>query len=133
MWDLSSFHVALSLDQLTQPVRFVTQFFFTVTCHFVSQQLFCMAWSPNGNQLATFAKDHVLSIFEPRSHLSPVSQMEGPIGSRGARLVWLEDSVIAVSGFNKYGDSYRWQNFVIIAGGLLLLLFTIHATSDCQF
>lgn len=133
MWDLSSFHAALSLDQLTQPVRFVAQFFFTVTCHFVSQQLFCMAWSPNGNQLATFAKDHVLSIFEPRSHLSPVSQMEGPIGSRGARLVWLEDSVIAVSGFNKYGDSYRWQNFVIIAGGPLLLLFTIDATSDCQF
>lgn len=133
MWDLSSFHVALSLDQLTQPVRFVTQFFFTVTV--VILQLFCMAWSPNGNQLATFAKDHVLSIFEPRSHLSPVSQMEGPIGSRGARLVWLEDSVIAVSGFNKYGDSYilRWQNFVIIAGGPLLLLFTIDATSYCQF
>lgn len=61
-----------------------------------------MAWSPNGTRLATFARDHLLSIFEPQSSLSPVTQMSGPEGSRGARIAWLEDSVVAISGFNKY-------------------------------
>lgn len=60
-----------------------------------------MAWSPDGNQLAAFGRDHLLSIFEPRSSLSVVSQLKGPDGSRGARIIWLEDSVVAVSGFNK--------------------------------
>ena len=64
-------------------------------------QLFCMAWSPDGTQLATFAKDHLIRVFEPRLNTSPVSEMKGPEGSRGARVVWLEDTVIAISGFNK--------------------------------
>lgn len=67
-------------------------------------QLFCMAWSPNGTQLATLAKNHILNIFNPRSSLSPVSQMRGPEGSRGARILWLEDLVIAVSGFDRYDN-----------------------------
>lgn len=60
-----------------------------------------MAWSPDGTQLATFAKDHLIRIFEPRSSLSAVIEMKGPEGSRGARVIWLEDSVIALSGFSK--------------------------------
>lgn len=61
-----------------------------------------MAWSPNGTQLATLAKNHILYIFEPRSSLSPINQMSGPEGNRGARVVWLEDLVVAVSGFDRY-------------------------------
>ena len=60
-----------------------------------------MAWSPDGTQLATFAKDHLVRVFEPRSSLSAVSEMKGPEGSRGARVVWLETNVIAISGFSK--------------------------------
>ena len=60
-----------------------------------------MAWSPDGTQLATFARDHLIRIFEPRVSLSPVNEMKGPEGSRGARVIWLEDTVIAISGFNK--------------------------------
>lgn len=56
-------------------------------------------------QLATLAKNHILSIFNPRSSLSPVSQMKGPEGSKGARVMWLEDLVIAVSGFDRYDNS----------------------------
>lgn len=61
-----------------------------------------MSWSRNGTHLATFTKNGVLSVFNPRSSTSSVSNMRGPEGSRGARLVWLDDSVIAVSGFNRY-------------------------------
>ena len=61
-----------------------------------------MAWSPDGTQLVTLAKNHILNNFNPRSSLSPVSEMKGPVGSRGARIVWLEDTVIAVSGFDRY-------------------------------
>lgn len=60
-----------------------------------------MAWSPDGAQLATYSKDNTLSIFEPRSRGSPMNQGKTSMGSRGARLVWLEESVIAVSGFNR--------------------------------
>ena len=52
--------------------------------------------------LATLAKNHILYIFEPRSNLSPICQMRGPEGNRGARIVWLEEFVVAVSGFDKY-------------------------------
>lgn len=65
-----------------------------------------MAWSRNGVHLATFGRNHTLNIFNPRSSLSSVSEMSGPEGSRGARIVWLEDLVVAVSGFNKY-DVFR--------------------------
>ena len=68
----------------------------------IFHQLFCMAWSPNGSQLATFGRDCLLSIFEPRSGSSPVTKLSCAMGSRGARIVWLEDSVVAVSGFTKY-------------------------------
>ncbi len=64
-------------------------------------KLFSMAWSPNGTQLATFSRDHILRMYDPRSSLCPISKGSGPIGSRGARLVWLEDSVIAISCFAK--------------------------------
>ena len=60
-----------------------------------------MAWSPTGDVLATLRKDHFLNIYEPRSSSSPVRELRGPDGSRGARIVWLEDAVIAVSGFNR--------------------------------
>jgi coronin-7 len=61
-----------------------------------------MAWSPNGTLLATVARNHAIYIFNPRSSLSPVVKVGGPEGSRGARVVWLSDMVIAVSGFDRY-------------------------------
>lgn len=61
-----------------------------------------MTWSPKGDQLATLGKDHFVRIFEPRSSLSSIVQLRGPEGSRGARIVWLEADIIAVSGFTKY-------------------------------
>ena len=64
-------------------------------------QLFAMSWSPDGKLLATIARDHVIRIYDPRNSTSPVNEGVGPEGSRGARIVWLNNTHLAVSGFNK--------------------------------
>jgi len=73
-------------------------------CFFL--QLFCMSWSLDGSRLATFSKDQILALYDPRSPGPPVCQQKLDLGGRGARLVWLEDKVIALSGFNRYTNSY---------------------------
>ena len=77
-------------------------------CFTVWIQLFAMAWSPDGKQLATIAKDHVIRIYDPRNSTHPVVEGAGPKGSRGARIVWLNENHIVVSGFNK------WDNTCIV-------------------
>ena len=72
-------------------------------CFFM--QLFCMCWNQDGSRLATFSKDQVLALYDPRSPGPPVCQGKLDIGGRGARLVWLEDKVIALSGFNRFANS----------------------------
>lgn len=63
-------------------------------------QVFSLAWSPCGKQCATICKDGKLRIFEPRKSTEPVKEGEGPIGSRGARVVWvLDGQYLVVSGF----------------------------------
>ncbi len=62
-----------------------------------------MAWSPDGTRLATVGKDHMVRIYEPRSSTHPVKEGAGPNGSRGARVVWVDNEHIVVSGFNRYG------------------------------
>ena len=47
------------------------------------------------------ARDHVIRIYDPRNSTSPVNEGVGPEGSRGARIVWLNNTHLAVSGFNK--------------------------------
>ena len=100
LWDLSTLNVALSLTGLSAPVCSFNSCCFCYILY-ISLKLFCMAWSPDGTKLATFSKDHVLRIFDPRSKLSSIVEGRGPEGNRGARLVWLDNSVIAVSCFNK--------------------------------
>ena len=60
-----------------------------------------MAWSPDGKQLATIGRDHVIRIYEPRNSTSPINEGVGPEGSRGARVMWLSDTHLVVSGFNR--------------------------------
>lgn len=91
-------------------------------------QIFGLAWSPDGRQLATVCKDGHLRIYEPRGSPEPlqvsrrgwgrpsdlgwgpswasctVSQQEGPgpEGARGARIVWVCDGhCLLVSGFDR--------------------------------
>jgi coronin-7 len=82
IWDLEERAISLRMDPLPQP-------------------LFAMSWSPDGKLLATIARDHVIRIYDPRNSTSPVNEGVGPEGSRGARIVWLNNTHLAVSGFNK--------------------------------
>uniref|UniRef100_A0A673AP14 Coronin n=1 Tax=Sphaeramia orbicularis TaxID=375764 RepID=A0A673AP14_9TELE len=64
-------------------------------------QVFCMAWSPDGKLLATVCKDGKVRIYDPRKSTTPVQEGPGPEGHRGARVVWVcEGKYLLVSGFD---------------------------------
>lgn len=64
-------------------------------------QVFAMAWSPDGKLLATVCKDGKVRIYDPRKSSTPVQEGPGPEGHRGARIVWVcEGKYLLVSGFN---------------------------------
>ena len=61
-----------------------------------------MAWSANGVYLATYSRDCMIRVYEPRAASAPIREGKGPVGNRGGRLVWVQnDSFIAVSGFDR--------------------------------
>ena len=68
-------------------------------------QLFAMAWSPDGKQLATIGRDHVIRIYDPRNSTSPVNEGAGPEGSRGAHITWLSNTHLVVTGFDKLASN----------------------------
>ncbi|XP_055008627.1 coronin-7-like isoform X2 [Boleophthalmus pectinirostris] len=64
-------------------------------------QVFGMAWSPDGKLLATVCKDGKVRIYDPRKSATPVQEGPGPEGHRGARIVWVcEGKYLLVTGFN---------------------------------
>uniref|UniRef100_A0A3B3TZH8 Coronin n=1 Tax=Poecilia latipinna TaxID=48699 RepID=A0A3B3TZH8_9TELE len=65
-------------------------------------QVFGMAWSPDGKLLATVCKDGKVRIYDPRKSTAPVQEGPGPEGHRGARVVWVCDGkYLLVSGFDR--------------------------------
>ena len=72
----------------------------TLTGHF--DQIFSLAWSPCGQYLATACKAGKLRIYKPRSSETPITEGKGPVGTRGARVVWaLDGRYLVVMGFDK--------------------------------
>lgn len=70
-----------------------------------TEQIFSFAWSPNGAFCSTVSKDGKIRIYEPRSSCAPIHIGKGPVGSRGARIVWaLEGDFIVVMGFDKVSE-----------------------------
>ncbi|XP_036794998.1 coronin-7-like [Oncorhynchus mykiss] len=68
-------------------------------------QIFGMAWSPDGKLLATVCKDGKLRIYDPRKSADPVQEGAGPEGHRGARVVWVCDGkYLMVSGFDSRSE-----------------------------
>uniref|UniRef100_A0A8C7HY68 Coronin n=1 Tax=Oncorhynchus kisutch TaxID=8019 RepID=A0A8C7HY68_ONCKI len=68
-------------------------------------QIFGMAWSPDGKLLATVCKDGKLRIYDPRKSAEPVQEGAGPEGHRGARVVWVCDGkYLMVSGFDSRSE-----------------------------
>lgn len=65
-------------------------------------QIFSLAWSPCGQYLASTCKDGKIRIYKPRSNDSPIREGKGPVGTRGARIVWaLDGRYLVVMGFDK--------------------------------
>ncbi|XP_041969616.1 coronin-7 isoform X4 [Aricia agestis] len=75
----------------------------TLTGH--TDQIFALDWSPCGNYLATICKDGLIRIYEPRKSCEPLRSGAGPVGSRGARIVWaLGDTHLVVTGFDRVSE-----------------------------
>lgn len=61
-----------------------------------------MAWSPDGQSIASVSKDQKVRIYNPRESSEPIQEGSGPKGLRGARAVWvINGTYLAVSGFSK--------------------------------
>ncbi|XP_045778749.1 coronin-7 isoform X4 [Maniola jurtina] len=75
----------------------------TLTGH--TEQIFACDWSPCGEYLATVCKDGFVRIYAPRTSTEPIRKGAGPVGSRGARVVWaLHDTHLVVTGFDKVSE-----------------------------
>ncbi|XP_011069100.1 PREDICTED: coronin-7 isoform X2 [Acromyrmex echinatior] len=70
-----------------------------------TDQIFSLAWSPCGQYVASTCKDGKLRIYKPRSSDVPVKEGKGPVGTRGARVIWaLEGRYLVVMGFDKVSE-----------------------------
>ncbi|XP_064481364.1 coronin-7-like isoform X2 [Ornithodoros turicata] len=70
-----------------------------------TDQIFSLAWNPDGKTLATVCKDQRLRIYNPRQSEEPISEGPGPSGTRGARVTWvLGGTHLVTTGFNKVSE-----------------------------
>ncbi|XP_063895402.1 coronin-7 isoform X3 [Helicoverpa armigera] len=70
-----------------------------------TDQIFALDWSPCGEYLATVCKDGLIRVYKPRSSPEPILSGPGPVGSRGARIVWaLNGTHLVVTGFDKVSE-----------------------------
>ncbi|KAM3827017.1 coronin-7-like isoform 3-T3 [Vipera latastei] len=68
-------------------------------------QIFSLAWSPDGCCLATASKDGKVRVYEPRQAAQPLQDGPGPKGGRGARVVWVcGGKYLLVSGFDSRSE-----------------------------
>ncbi|XP_061496483.1 coronin-7 isoform X1 [Anopheles gambiae] len=70
-----------------------------------TDQIFCFSWSPCGRYGATVSKDGRIRVYEPRQSSQPIGEGTGPVGTRGARVLWaLEGDYLVVTGFDKVSE-----------------------------
>ncbi|XP_074621834.1 coronin-7-like [Acropora palmata] len=68
-----------------------------------TEQIFSLSWKSDGTQLASLSRDHKVRLYDPRLKVSPLQTGPGPVGSRGARVVWGGPSGnwLIVTGFGR--------------------------------
>lgn len=67
-----------------------------------TDQIFSFAWSPCGTYGATVCRDGKVRIYNPRKSTEPIQEGAGPVGTRGARIVWaIDGEYLVVTGFDK--------------------------------
>lgn len=67
-----------------------------------TDQIFSFAWSPCGEFGATVCRDGKIRIYNPRKSGEPIAEGVGPVGTRGARIVWtIDGEYLVVTGFDK--------------------------------
>uniref|UniRef100_A0A1A9V0J8 Coronin n=1 Tax=Glossina austeni TaxID=7395 RepID=A0A1A9V0J8_GLOAU len=70
-----------------------------------TDQIFDFAWSPCGKFGATVCKDGKIRMYNPRKSEAPIREGNGPVGTRGARIIWaLEGEYIVCTGFDKVSE-----------------------------
>ncbi|XP_063171041.1 coronin-7-like isoform X1 [Candoia aspera] len=68
-------------------------------------QIFSLAWSPDGRCLATVSKDGKVRVYEPRQAAQPLQDGPGPKGGRGARVAWVcGGKYLLASGFDSHSE-----------------------------
>uniref|UniRef100_A0A2K5BZ44 Coronin n=1 Tax=Aotus nancymaae TaxID=37293 RepID=A0A2K5BZ44_AOTNA len=88
-------------------------------------QIFSLAWSPDGQQLATVCRDGRVRVYRPLSSPEPLGPgWVSQDGGRGARIVWVCDGrCLLVSGFDSRSERqillYEAES---LAGGPLAVL-----------
>lgn len=80
-----------------------------------TDQIFDYAWSPCGTFGATVCRDGKLRVYNPRKSENPIREGIGPVGTRGARIIWtIEGQYLVVTGFDKVSERqisvYHFQN-----------------------
>uniref|UniRef100_A0A5F4W6H0 Coronin n=1 Tax=Callithrix jacchus TaxID=9483 RepID=A0A5F4W6H0_CALJA len=87
-------------------------------------QIFSLAWSPDGQQLATVCRDGRVRVYRPLSSPEPLQEGPGPKGGRGARIVWVcGGRCLLVSGFDSRSERQMLlYEAETLAGGPLAVL-----------
>lgn len=99
-------------------------------------QVFAMAWSPDGKLLATVCKDGKVRIYDPRKSAAPVQEGPGPEGHRGARIVWVcEGKYLLVSGFNLQSERglYLFSTDSLSSGAVSLISVDVSPSTLIPF